>query len=138
MADSGSLEVLLLGPLEIRRDGEPLRLGGAKPRALLADLSLHLGEPVSVDRLVDDLWGERPPRSAPHAVEVYVSQLRRQLGAVLVTRPSGYVLELEPARLDAGRFAAGAAEGRGVVTEDPEGGGAGLGRALSLGRGQAR
>src|SRR5436305_1034964 len=89
------VEVLLLGPLEARRDGELLRLGGLKPRMLLADLALHAGEVLSVDRLVDDLWGERPPRSAPHAIEVNISKLRRALGPALVTRAPGYALELE-------------------------------------------
>jgi DNA-binding SARP family transcriptional activator len=48
-------EVHLLGPLEVLREGEPLPLGGARPRALLADLVVHLGEPVSVDHLIDDV-----------------------------------------------------------------------------------
>src|SRR5437762_5396937 len=95
---SDGLEIRLLGPFEVRRNGRPLRVGGAKPRKLVADLVLHRDEVVSADRLIDDLWGERPPDSAGHAVQVYVSQLRRQLGAALVTRPPGYVLELEIGR----------------------------------------
>jgi DNA-binding SARP family transcriptional activator len=71
-SDPGALDLRLLGPLEVRRDGRLLTLGGGKPRTLLADLALHLGEAVSVDRLIDDLWGETPPDSAPHGVEVHV------------------------------------------------------------------
>src|SRR5712692_8763816 len=137
MAGSGALEVLLLGPLEVRRDGAPLRLGGAKPRMLVADLALHVGEVVSVDRLVDDLWGERPPRSAAHAVEVYVSQLRRELGSALVTRPPGYMLQLDPHRVDATRFAEGLSEGSALLEHDPETAGAVLRAALALWRGPA-
>src|SRR5204862_177101 len=80
MTKMESLEILLLGPLEVRRDGVALRLGGAKPRALLANLALNLGVAVSTDRIVDDLWGERPTKSAAHGVEVYVSRLRGLVG----------------------------------------------------------
>jgi DNA-binding SARP family transcriptional activator len=136
MTDPGGLEVLLLGPLEVRRDGEPLRLGGGKPRMLVADLALHLGEPVSVDRLIDDLWGERPPKSAPHAIETYVSQLRK-LDLALPNKPPGYVLELEPDRLDTVRFTERTAEGCALIESDPESAGAILRGALSLWRGPA-
>jgi DNA-binding SARP family transcriptional activator len=137
MSHPGSPEVLLLGPLEVRRDGAVLRLGGAKPRALLADLALNLGVALSVDRLVDDLWGEQPPRSAAHAVEVYVSQLRTQLGAALVTRTPGYVLELEEDRLDVMRFTQLAETGRALVPRDPPRAAATLRDALALWRGRA-
>jgi len=69
MSDPGGLEVRLLGPLEVKRDGQVIKLGGAKVRTLLADLALHLGETVSIDRLIDDLWGEHPPGTAQHAEE---------------------------------------------------------------------
>ena len=55
------MEFRLLGPVEALRDGRPIALGGAKPRALLALLLLHANEVVSRDRLIDALWGERPP-----------------------------------------------------------------------------
>lgn len=83
-------------------------LGGAKPRALLADLLVHLGTPVSIDRLVDDLWGDRPPASAGHAIEVYVSQLRKALDpervGLLASGSGGYSLEVNPDSVDARRF----------------------------------
>lgn len=115
----GALELRLLGALEARRAGERLRVGGAKPRALLADLLLHLGRPVSVDRLVDDLWGERPPASAAHAVEVYVSQLRNALdperAGLIAGRPVGYALVIDPERVDAYRFERLLDEGRAAL-----------------------
>lgn len=91
-------------------------LGGPKPRALLADLLVHLGTHVSVDRLVDDLWGERPPASAGHAIEVYVSQLRKALDpervGLLASSSGGYSFEADPDSVDARRFERLLGEGR--------------------------
>ncbi len=101
------LELGVLGPIEVRIDhGEPVALGGVRQRALLAILGLHANEVVSTDRLVDDLWGEHPPATAVHTVQVFVSRLRRALasaGERLVTRPRGYVLEVGPDEVDASR-----------------------------------
>jgi class 3 adenylate cyclase len=135
LSDPGALDVRLLGPLEVRRDGLLLKLGGAKPRHLIADLALHLGETVSVDRLIDALWGERPPGSAPHAVEVYVSQLRKELGSALLTRPPGYALVLEADQVDLTCFERRVAEGRALSERDPQSASAILRDALGLWRG---
>jgi DNA-binding SARP family transcriptional activator len=99
------IEFRILGPLEVTRDGTPVALGGPKQRALLAYLLLRRGEVVSTDRLVDELWGEQPPRTAITSLQNLVSQLRKSLGAdVLATRPPGYVLHLGGAQLDLARF----------------------------------
>jgi class 3 adenylate cyclase len=134
-SDPGALDVRLLGPLEVRRDGRLLKLGGAKPRHLIADLALHLGETVSVDRLIDALWGEHPPGTAPHAVEVYVSQLRKELGPVLLTRPPGYALALEADQVDLTRFERRVAEARALSEREPQSASAILREALELWRG---
>src|SRR5919202_50294 len=98
------LEFRILGPVEVRAGGEVLQLGGPKQRALLALLLIDAGRAVSTDRLVDALWGERPPRTAQTSLQNFVSQLRKLLGTdVLVTKPPGYLLRVEPGRLDAGR-----------------------------------
>src|SRR5205823_3316972 len=60
-----AMEILLLGLVEASHDGQALPLGGAKPSALLAILALHANVPVSADRLIEGLWGERPPATAP-------------------------------------------------------------------------
>jgi len=73
------MQFRLLGPVEVVDEGRPLVLGSAKQRALLAILLLHANEVVSRDRLIDELWGEQPPASAPHSLEVYVSRLRKAL-----------------------------------------------------------
>jgi ABC-type transport system substrate-binding protein/DNA-binding SARP family transcriptional activator len=102
---SGSFEFGILGPLEVRRNGETIGIPPGKPRALLAILLTHHGEVVSVDRLVDELWGERPPPTAAKNVQVYVARLRKLLGeGLLVTSAPGYALRIEDGGLDAVRF----------------------------------
>ncbi len=103
-AGGPELELRLLGPLEALKRGQPVALGGPKPRALLAVLALDLGRVVSVDRLVEDLWPGTPPETAAHAVQVYVSQLRKALGDVLARQGPGYSLALDPDQVDFHRF----------------------------------
>jgi DNA-binding SARP family transcriptional activator len=84
------VEFRILGPLEVVQDGELVLLGATQQRALLAVLLLHSGETVSIDRLVDDLWGERASATAAKTVYVYVSRLRKELGSdVIVTQGPG-------------------------------------------------
>ena len=82
MADrtrGGALELLLLGPIAARRDGTEIAIAGARQRALLAVLAVNVGEVVSSDRLIDELWGEKPPETASTALHGLVSQLRKTL-----------------------------------------------------------
>ena len=91
------MEFLILGPLEVRDGQRTVRLGSAKQRALLGVLLLHANETVSVARLADELWGERPPATAEKLVQGYVHALRKQLGGgTLQTRPGGYLLTAAP------------------------------------------
>ena len=101
------MDLRLLGPLEARLDDGPIELGPRKQRAVLAMLALEVGHAVSVDRLVEGLWGETPPSSAPKMVQLYVSRLRRVLdgnGGRIVTRGRGYELQLPEEAVDAVRF----------------------------------
>jgi DNA-binding SARP family transcriptional activator len=101
------VEFRILGPLEVADGDRLLPLGGAKQRALLAVLLLNANRVVSVDRLVDALWGERQPASGAKALHVYVSQLRKLLtGNRVVTQPPGYMLRIDPGELDETRFRA--------------------------------
>ncbi|AQZ69041.1 Signal transduction response regulator / Tetratricopeptide repeat-containing protein [[Actinomadura] parvosata subsp. kistnae] len=97
----------VLGPLAVwTADGRPVQVPEVKVRALLAGLLIQAGRTVSADRLIDDLWGERPPADAPAALRVKVSQLRRALGdrELVAYRAPGYVLRADPESVDAGRF----------------------------------
>ncbi|HEX4747559.1 MAG TPA: BTAD domain-containing putative transcriptional regulator, partial [Gaiellaceae bacterium] len=137
-AGTPGLEVRLLGPLEASRAGAPIALGGPKPRTLLTVLALEPGRVVSVDRLVEALWPGEPPETAAHAVQVYVSQLRKALGPVIATRPPGYELELAPERVDIQRFTRLAQEGRAALAgDDPVAAEGALRDALALWRGPA-
>src|SRR5438128_8727935 len=95
----------ILGPLEVSDENGPLLLGGQKQRAVLALLLLEPGRVVSVDRLIDALWGEDPPRTATTSLQNFISQLRKTLGAdVLETKPPGYRIRVRPGELDLDRF----------------------------------
>ena len=86
------LEFRLLGPLEVRDGEDVIEIRRLKQRALVAALALRAGELATTDRLVDDLWGERAPKTAKHGLENYVSELRKALGRdVIATRANGYV-----------------------------------------------
>ncbi len=108
------MEVAILGPVEVHDDdGRVLEVGGRKQRALLAALALEAGRVVSVDRLVDRIWGDDTPPAPMASLQVYVSQLRRilepdrptrQPATVLVTRAPGYVLRTDRLEVDAERL----------------------------------
>jgi DNA-binding SARP family transcriptional activator len=123
------MEFRILGPLEALNDGDALPLGGSKQRALLALLLLHANEPLSTDRLIDELWGERPPATAAKTVQNHISRLRKALAngaangpdGMVLTRDHGYELRLDPERLDAHRFERLAAEGRSELAADRPG-----------------
>jgi YVTN family beta-propeller protein len=118
VAPAEAVEFRILGPFEIVSDGRPLPLGPGKERALLALLLLYRNERVSTDRLVDLLWDEAPPESAPKMIQIYVSRLRRRLATAaggdqrLLTQAAGYRLRVEPDELDLDRFERLCDEGR--------------------------
>ena len=99
------MEFRLLGRLEVVVEGRAVPLDAPKPRALLAILLLRAGQPVSRERLIEDLWAGRPPSSATKVLQTYVSQLRRVLGrGVIRTVSSAYELRPAPGSFDLHRF----------------------------------
>src|SRR5215213_227411 len=113
------MEFRILGPIEARDAAGAIKLGGTKPRAVLAVLLLHANEPVSAERLALALWGEEVPAGAVKTIHVHVSRLRRALGEpeMLVTTPAGYELRVAPGELDVDRFEQLSAEGHQALAD---------------------
>jgi predicted ATPase/DNA-binding SARP family transcriptional activator len=123
----------VLGPLVLERDGHAVPLPSGRQRSLLALLLLGGGVPLSRDRLIDELWGERPPASAVSALHVHLSKLRALLGGLLVLDTAGYSLRpggfevdvwrfdalVEQARADPGQAGSLLSEGLGLFRGDP-------------------
>jgi DNA-binding SARP family transcriptional activator len=137
------LDFRLLGPLEVFDGARAVVIGGGKRRSLLALLLLHGNEVVSADRLIDELWGEHPPPTAAKGLQVYVSQLRKELqngadrdGDVLITRANGYVLVLGPDDVDVQRFERSVNAGeRALAAGEPDRAAQRLRQGLALWRG---
>src|SRR5438477_5740735 len=103
------VEFGLLGPLEVRRSGRAVPLGGPRQRAVLALLLLEANRVVSMDRLAEDVWGGDPPEGWASTLQTYVFHLRRALepdrarggaGEVLVTSGRGYLLRVDGKHMD--------------------------------------
>lgn len=138
------MRYLGLGPLQVRGGDEWESLGPAKWRVLLAVLLCHANQPVSADRLLDEIWGTSPPQSARKVLQGYVSRLRRTLrdecGEILVTQrlgyqAQGYRLVVGEGDFDVHEFERLAEEGRGQLDHAPEAAVAAFGAALELWRG---
>jgi DNA-binding SARP family transcriptional activator len=144
MLDTGSrraMEFRILGPLEVVHDGKSLALRGVKQRAVVGLLALNSPRPVSTDRLVDELWGEHPPQSALHAIQVYISEIRMAFragtgsDAGVRTSPSGYALDVADEDIDARRFERLVRDAMSATARDPRRARGGLEEALALWRG---
>src|SRR5215472_4201910 len=137
------IDYRILGPLEVSAGERVIDIGGPKQRALLAILLLHANEPVPRGVLVHELWGEQPPGGARGSLDVYVSRLRKALGAAgngqaVATRPGGYCLQLAEGQLDVHRFERLVAQGRSALAANQPGPAAdSLREALALWRGNA-
>ncbi|MBG0565837.1 AfsR/SARP family transcriptional regulator [Actinoplanes aureus] len=122
------MEFRLLGPVEARTAAGPVDIGQPRQRAVLAALLVDAGRPVPMDVLIDRVWGERPPAKARHAVQAYVSALRRALsdGPVELHRAGGgYRIDVPADLVDLRRF-------ENLAARDEPGP---LGQALGLWRG---
>jgi DNA-binding SARP family transcriptional activator len=137
MAD---LRFRVLGPLEVERDGRQVALVGRQQRALLALLLIFANEPLTADRLVEELWGDPRPARALKRLQLAVTRLRRVLGTngypALETVAGGYRLTVGPSDLDAEVFNAWVREGRQALeAADPARAAEILRGALALWRG---
>ena len=107
------MELRILGPTEVRHDGSPVSLRGAKPRQLLVLLAMRPNRPVLAEELIEELWEGEPPPSAATALRVHIARLRGVLelerspsapSGRLPAGPHGYLLRVEPDELDVQRF----------------------------------
>jgi DNA-binding SARP family transcriptional activator/tetratricopeptide (TPR) repeat protein len=107
------MQVRILGPLQLDDGGQRIMIGGARQRAVLADLVLHGGEVVPSEQFLVDLWGDDAPPSAANALQAAISRLRRVLppGRLVTTAP-GYMLRIFPAELDVKQFEQLMSDGR--------------------------
>ena len=134
------MDLRMLGPFEVWDGSHQLRLDSGTQRTLLAVLAIQRNVVVSTDRIIDALWGDDPPSSPLRTLRYHVSKLRSTLGDVavhVVTRSPGYLLEVDPGGIDVHRFEAMAAEGRDLITEEPERAARMLVEALGMWRGSA-
>jgi SARP family transcriptional regulator, regulator of embCAB operon len=105
------LQFGVLGPLQLRSGSALVPLGAPKQRAVLAMLVMNRNHAVSVDALIDAVWGDSPVPAARTSIHSYVSNLRRLLSSgirdpnqVLASVPPGYQLNVADADCDLGRF----------------------------------
>jgi DNA-binding SARP family transcriptional activator/tetratricopeptide (TPR) repeat protein len=131
----------VMGPLEWRVAGRVVDLGPQKQRAVLAALLVDAGRLVTLESLVDRVWDDRPPPKARSVLYAHIARIRRLLSSATTTttlrrRSGGYVLELEPDRVDLHLFRRLVEQGRAPGTPAPQRAAA-LGAALDLRRGPA-
>ena len=111
------MELRLLGPVRAFVGADEVPLGPRQQRMVLAVLALEVNQPVPVERLVECLWPDDPPRSASHAIRVQVSKLRAILadadtGMTIATAGTGYQLAADPQHIDVHQFLDGVARAR--------------------------
>jgi basic membrane lipoprotein Med (substrate-binding protein (PBP1-ABC) superfamily)/DNA-binding SARP family transcriptional activator len=111
-------------------------LGGPKQRLVLALLLAEPNTTVSIERLIDGVWGESPPGSARHTLQSYVSELRKSLGEIIEREGTGYAIHVDRDSLDALEFEARVSEARARLDRDPEAAVAELDAALALWHGR--
>ncbi len=115
------VDIRVLGPVEVVVEGESVALGGPRQRALLAVLVAAAPRLVSVDRLIEGVWGEESTAGARSTLQTYVSNLRHSLGDVLLYEKGGYRLTVETNVIDSVRFVSAMEECRArVVTDEVE------------------
>ena len=129
------LKVRVLGQLEVLSDDGSVRLGGPKQRTVLALLAAEVGKPVSVDTLIDGVWGGEPTAGARSTLQTYVSNLRAAIGDVIVRDDGGYRLAADPAEVDAVEFERTVEHAAALVETDPVEAAQLLRAALALWRG---
>ncbi len=116
-----TIDIRILGPVELAVDGSAVHIGGDRPLTLLAALAIDIGHAVPVDRLVVDVWDDEVPEAAEADLQSHVSRIRAAIGAAhLVSEDHSYTLELPPDVVDAVRFERLALEAERLLPDDPQ------------------
>jgi DNA-binding SARP family transcriptional activator/tetratricopeptide (TPR) repeat protein len=106
------MEFRLFGEIDLQAAGQGLDVGTPRQQAVLAALAVDVGRPVSVETLIDRVWGDDPPVEARNVLYSHLSRIRRLLGqasaadspARISRRSTGYVLDIDPDVVDLHRF----------------------------------
>jgi DNA-binding SARP family transcriptional activator/DNA-binding XRE family transcriptional regulator len=142
-AAQGEIQIQILGTIAAWRDGQSVRLGPPRQRAVLGLLALTPGSWWPRENLIDAVWGDGAPSAVVNLVQVYVSRIRRAIdpgrpardeGNVLTSGPSGYRLQITSEQLDLSVFRELTEQAR-IKSEDPEAACEYYARALRLWRG---
>jgi DNA-binding SARP family transcriptional activator len=116
-----TIDIRILGPVELAVDGSTVHIGGERPLTLLAALAIDIGHAVPVDRLILDVWDDDVPEAAEADLQSHISRIRGAIGAEsLVTEDHSYTLDLDPEAVDAVRFERLTLESERLLPEDPQ------------------
>lgn len=119
------MQILLLGPIELRTDdGRPVAIGGARRRALLAALALEINHLVPVGKLAQLVWDGAPPPDARALLRTEAAELGKRLGGgglELLSRDDGYLLRGDAQQVDVHRFQSLLADAARLAEREPDG-----------------
>jgi DNA-binding SARP family transcriptional activator/WD40 repeat protein/serine/threonine protein kinase len=125
----------VLGPVTVTEGSTPLNIGGPKQRAVLAKLIAHAGDPVSVDSIIEAVWGDDAASNAKRIVQTYVATLRSEVGDTIVKTGSGWRLEVDRDQIDAAAFEDLYQTARDVLDSNPQRASVALRDALAMWQG---
>ncbi len=132
-----SIEIRILGPIELEVDGRIEHIGGARPQSLVAALVLDVGHAVPVDRLIADVWGDDQPAAAETDLQSHISRLRAVLGQDRLRSGDGwYQLDVVPEAIDAVRFERMTLTAESLLPSDPRAALSAATQAMGLWRGE--
>ena len=133
--EDSTLQVHVLGPVQVTRDGVGVPLGGPKQRTVLALLVGAAGRRVGIDELILGVYGESAEAGSRRSVQTYVSNLRQEFGDAIRGTGDGYILDLPPSQIDVGRFEHALRAAGSELEREPDRAADRLREALALWRG---
>lgn len=125
----------MLGPVTASEGAATLNIGGPKQRTVLAILVARPGDPISVDSIINAVWGDEPPPNARRIVQTYVATLRASVGDVIAKMGSGWRLVVARDEIDATVFEDLYKSASDVLDSNPRRASIALREALAMWRG---